>query len=425
MMPHPPEEEWESPFLPPDRVRAHTQAPPGLLGFDSDGPFVAVGEADRRGGDDATIDTTEATPVEDILHEEDFTEQDAESQEERDGRTGEAIADEEVEEAESEGTPDELEASEAEEAEEFVQHADFAEDDIPEGPSHAGFEQPGTFSVENELGDFASSLARVPDRVRSALQQGQAHVAVRLMVAAGVRDESRLSNLIFHSRHPELNGRSIRRGERALADEWMAIRNDIVRPMLRSSPSSEPVTSTPAVRQSRRPLSSARVRGAWREDECRSDRMVPVDILDRRTPANARTVEAWAALDGALRRMGYQAERAWVFNCRNIAGTTSRSLHAYGLAVDIDPRWNPNRRTADKRAVRFSTAPTQQERLADVRRGVADTVFTPEQIAAVEAIRTVDEYQVFSWGGRWQTTKDTMHFQIGVTPAELARGIAR
>lgn len=47
----------------------------------------------------------------------------------------------------------------------------------------------------------------------------------------------------------------------------------------------------------------------------------------------------------------------------------------------------------------------------------------PDQVAAVEAIRTVDGHQVFAWGGRWRTTKDTMHFQINVTPDELARGI--
>ena len=152
--------------------------------------------------------------------------------------------------------------------------------------------------------------------------------------------------------------------------------------------------------------------------------MVSARVLGRRTPVNPRTIEAWAALEQALQRTSYRAERVWVYNCRNIAGSSSRSLHAYGLAIDIDPGWNPNRRTPDGRPVRFSDAATQEQRLADVRQGRADTVFTPEQIAAVEAVRTVDGRQVFSWGGRWRTTKDTMHFEINVTPAELASGLA-
>jgi hypothetical protein len=154
--------------------------------------------------------------------------------------------------------------------------------------------------------------------------------------------------------------------------------------------------------------------------------MVPLRLLGWSTPVNPATVDAWRALEEALVGAGYRAHRAWVFNCRDIAGQTTRSLHAYGLAVDIDhakPTCNVNRATPDRRAVRFSTAATKEARCADVARGVADTAFTAAQVAAVEAIRTVDGHQVFAWGGRWRTTKDTMHFQINVTPEELARGL--
>ena len=51
-------------------------------------------------------------------------------------------------------------------------------------------------------------------------------------------------------------------------------------------------------------------------------------------------------------------------------------------------------------------------------------MFTPQQVAAVEAIRTVDGLQVFGWGGRWRSSHDAMHFEIRLTPAELRRGIA-
>ncbi len=54
-------------------------------------------------------------------------------------------------------------------------------------------------------------------------------------------------------------------------------------------------------------------------------------------------------LQRARRGAGARATRArsvWVYNCRNIAQAASvqpprASLHAYGLAVDIDPEWSP------------------------------------------------------------------------------------
>ena len=74
-------------------------------------------------------------------------------------------------------------------------------------------------------------------------------------------------------------------------------------------------------------------------------------------------------------------------------------------------------------------APQVQEREKFVRligKSVhyAPVISTPAQIAAVEAILTLDGLQVFAWGGRWRNAKDAMHFQLDFSPAELARGIA-
>jgi hypothetical protein len=171
---------------------------------------------------------------------------------------------------------------------------------------------------------------------------------------------------------------------------------------------------------------TARLRAAWSAYACAETRMVPLRLLGWTTPVNPVTVDAWRALEQALVAADYRAHRAWVYICRHISGQTTRSLHAYGLAVDIDhagPKCNVNRATPDGRVVRFSSASTKEGRCADVARGIADTAFTPAQVAAVEAIRTIDGHQVFAWGGRWRTTKDTMHFQINVTPEELARGL--
>jgi hypothetical protein len=296
-----------------------------------------------------------------------------------------------------------------------------------------------TFEAEEfaRHGDFEALEVGTDGEVPSASElQGEAvaptsgaeSMAVRAMLAVGMRDENRLTNMLFHTRHPELGGRAIRSDERAFAREWVDIRDGLVRPLLRAaSPTRSAQTaagsSGAATRGRPRLMSTSALRRAWAAYECREGEMVTTPLLGWRTPVNPRTVDAWRALEEALLRTGYRAKKAWVYNCRNIAGQSTRSLHAFGLALDIDAKCNPNRRTPDKRLVRFSQATTQEERCADVRRGTADTIFMPAQIEAVEAIRTADGHQVFAWGGRWQTTKDTMHFQINVTPDQLVRGL--
>jgi hypothetical protein len=173
---------------------------------------------------------------------------------------------------------------------------------------------------------------------------------------------------------------------------------------------------------------TAALRRAWARYACAEREMVTIRLLSHRTPVNPLTVDAFRALAQALVDTGYHARSTWVYNCRDIrqtdpAATSRRSLHAYGLAVDVDPRTNPHRRNVQGR-IRFSAAPTQDEREADVRAGRAGTAFTPAQVRAVEAIRTVDGLQVFGWGGRWRSSHDAMHFEIRLTPIELARGLA-
>ncbi|MGE5288434.1 MAG: M15 family metallopeptidase [Micromonosporaceae bacterium] len=176
------------------------------------------------------------------------------------------------------------------------------------------------------------------------------------------------------------------------------------------------------------PLTTEQLRQAWAAYYCAEPRMVPIRLLSHTTPVNPLAVDAFRALARALAATGYQAKSTWVYNCRAIRAArpgqhTRASLHAYGLAVDIDPRFNPHRRHVHG-PIQFSSAATQQGRMHDVGAGLAGTCFTPEQVAAVEAIRTVDGRPVFGWGGRWRSSHDAMHFEIRVTPAQLSRGIA-
>jgi len=174
-------------------------------------------------------------------------------------------------------------------------------------------------------------------------------------------------------------------------------------------------------------LTAAQLRQAWAPYECAEERMTHLLLFGEwDTRVNPETVDAWSAFERALLAVDYRPYRARGYDCRQIRGQRTRSLHAYGLAVDLESDEPPDsliRFTADGRAVLFSEGAAEDDRRHDVRRGVADTSLTREQVEAVEAIQTVDGRQVFAWGGRWRTTKATMHFQINVTPTDLSRGI--
>jgi hypothetical protein len=92
-----------------------------------------------------------------------------------------------------------------------------------------------------------SPVTSLLDRIQSALRGGLWSLAVGLAIASGNRDANALTNMIFFARHPELKGRQIRRGERALADEWSGILNGIVQPALDALLRGAPAAPSPSV----------------------------------------------------------------------------------------------------------------------------------------------------------------------------------
>ena len=119
--------------------------------------------------------------------------------------------------------------------------------------------------------------------------------------------------------------------------------------------------------------------------------VVTVDVL---------IVDAVKALNAVLIDWDYRTRRAdtGAFNCRRITGGSRYSLHAYGIAIDVNWSTNPYGRTL----------------VTDMAIGM---------IEAIEGIRTAGGVQVWRWGGRYSNNKDAMHFEVVASPAELARGI--
>lgn len=92
------------------------------------------------------------------------------------------------------------------------------------------------------------------------------------------------------------------------------------------------------------------------------------------------------------------------FNFRVVSGSKTLSKHAQGLAIDINPLYNP--------CIRFSTGKVEP---ANGKPYVTNR--TAKQKAPVPFINTSDlcyrlfAQRGFTWGGSWTTVKDYQHFE--------------
>ena len=91
------------------------------------------------------------------------------------------------------------------------------------------------------------------------------------------------------------------------------------------------------------------------------------------------------------------------FNYRVVKGTDKISKHGYGLAVDINPRYNPYIHTLSGKTV---VEPENGLPYAD-RTGEFDYKIDEDDLA----YKLFTEHG-FTWGGSWKSVKDYQHFQI-------------
>ena len=92
------------------------------------------------------------------------------------------------------------------------------------------------------------------------------------------------------------------------------------------------------------------------------------------------------------------------FNYRVVDGTSNLSKHAYGLAIDINPFYNPYVKFNKDGSLYIS--PKGSETYAD------RTAAFPYKIDETDLCYRLFTERGFIWGGNWNSVKDYQHFQI-------------
>ncbi|MDD5936876.1 MAG: M15 family metallopeptidase [Clostridiales bacterium] len=97
-----------------------------------------------------------------------------------------------------------------------------------------------------------------------------------------------------------------------------------------------------------------------------------------------------------------EANNTSSFNYRMVEGTTKLSNHAYGLAIDINPLYNPYVRTIDGKE---NIVPENGTEYAN--RDVDCEYYIKKDDIIYQAFIK----RGFTWGGDWTSSKDYQHFQ--------------
>lgn len=109
-------------------------------------------------------------------------------------------------------------------------------------------------------------------------------------------------------------------------------------------------------------------------------------------------VDAYGADDQASMR----ANNTSGYNCRTVAGSSTLSQHAYGLAIDVNPLYNPYVRGS-------SVDPPEGRPWADRSRQDSHMIHADDEVVRAFAARG------WHWGGYWSSGQDYQHFSVGGT----------
>ena len=147
--------------------------------------------------------------------------------------------------------------------------------------------------------------------------------------------------------------------------------------------------------------------GAEHEGEMIVNYHIAEDVLDilKQLYAAGYPIEKIRLVDeyGADDELSMEDNNSSSFNFRFISHTTRVSKHGFGLAVDINPLYNPYTKIVDgQRTIEPITGEPYLDRKADF----------PYKIEKGDLCYKLFIEHGFEWGGDWKGSKDYQHFVI-------------
>ena len=122
------------------------------------------------------------------------------------------------------------------------------------------------------------------------------------------------------------------------------------------------------------------------------------ELESRKFPiARARLMNEYDGNDDA----SMDQDNTSAFNHRKITGGGSISLHAYGVAIDLNPEQNPYVRRAGGALTISPRSGRKYLNRKNARPGMSE-----------EVIKVFAEHGLSGWGGFWKNPTDYQHFQI-------------
>jgi len=102
--------------------------------------------------------------------------------------------------------------------------------------------------------------------------------------------------------------------------------------------------------------------------------------------------------------LSMRANNTSAFCFRRVKGTRTLSAHARGLAVDVNPLYNPCRRRS--RTGKVTVQPSNASRYCD------RAASFPYKIVRGDLLHRQFLANGFRWGGAWRSVKDWQHFEL-------------
>lgn len=152
-------------------------------------------------------------------------------------------------------------------------------------------------------------------------------------------------------------------------------------------------------------LSYVDAKGQTRQGEMVCNRQIASDLVDifRQLWKAGYRIERMQLIDDydADDQRSMEANNTSCFNFRTISGTRTISKHGRGMAIDVNPLYNPYVRNGRVEPTGGRKWAFNRERRKDI----------PYKIDTADLCYKLFLQHGFQWGGSWRNSKDYQHFE--------------